>query len=915
MTIPRVSITINPGGNSGGGSGGGPTPPPGPTPSIALYSDEPDSITSVDGVVSAWGVATIAAGTPLLITDSYTGIRAIRLDIGSTLTIPANATLDAMATGDCTVIAVWRNRKFLENVELSIFDSSVNNTHVGYRLLAKDQFGSGFYREMRARISNGSSWVLDGPGSNTAWNAFAGLKTNATAVTTSATRSNLNVDHIDSYDLADSYSLPAGPAGDGVLGGSQIDLFAYLVYSPALTDEARADVVDDLNERFLLDVVQQVAGDGNLHIGIPGSCILDNGDILCSYRVAVDHAANPPGYLETKRSSDGGFLWTEAYQIHDTTSPTILDIRDSNLTQLSNGDVLINYFTADALTGYGNVQVRRSTDGGHTFGAPTTLGPFGYDLFEACSAPIIEDPLNPGVLYCPIYCQNTGGFSDAGYSKSTDNGATWGSFVVVCDGTADSAQYYEPGFVFLTATFGPFTAGTILGLVRDGTNFVMRLITAAANGTGWTLNANTTNLLASSAGRLAQLQSGRIVWAGRPFTLTSGTIYYLKEMVLGEATWSIVIFDAPGLDATTGIYIYGTILERTPGVMTIIYSPQFGDVVHNWAFVRCRARWPEWQLNGDMPQTIAPTSATVDPLDNVQFSGLGPGNDVWAIPVNNSGGSINASSGLYTAGSTGGDVDTVRKTNINDFTEDALVTVNGSSVIPPTSIDAGNLTAWWSPGVGLVLDGGSPGGGGQISTWTSADSSARVLTAAAGPTTQLGLNGNLSVRLNGTTQSFSGTDVINTLVGASSWTIGLTWKDSGSIADTGNYFLNANILASATDGFFAIGSTATQIFGGQDNSGAGTTYDILAAAAATAHYAVLQYDAVAGKIFISLNGAPFDAGTTVPVLGSSSSSIIVGISLIGARFKGELGELPIWKSKLTGANLTNLKAFLADSIA
>lgn len=917
MTIPRVSITIDPGGNSGGG-GSGPSPPPGPTPSIALYSDVPESIASVNGVVSTWGAASIKVGSPLLVTDSVTGIQAIRFDIGASLAIPANATLDAMATGDCTVIVVWRNRKFLENLELSIFDSSSNNTHIGYRLLALDQFGSGYYREMRARISNGSSWVLDGPATPTAWNAFAGLKTNAAAVTTSSTRSNLNVDHIDSYDIADTYALPSGPAGNGVLGNSQIDMFAFIVYSPALTDVERAAVVDDLNDRFLLDVVWPVAGDGDRHIGIPGSVLLPNGDILCSYRNAVDHNPAPPGFLEIRRSTDKGRTWGQPYAIHNTDDP-LLDIRDSNLVRVSNGDILLNYFTADGL-GYGNIQVRRSTDGGDTFGEPVTLGPFGYTGFEACSAPIIEDPLNAGVLYLPAYCLNTGSFSDSGYVKSTDNGVTWGSFVVVCDGAADSVQYYEPGFMFISAAtaarYPELTAGKILGLVRDGTNFVMRFISANANGTGWALNTADTNLLANSAGRIAQLTSGRIVFPGRPFTLTSASLFFLKTLISGEATWSIVIFDVPGLDATTGIYIYGTVLEPVEGFLTVIYSPQFGVTEHNWAFVRCRVRWPEWQLDGNMPSTLLPLTSTVDPLATVQFAATGPGNVAWTVHTNNSGASIDADTGLYTAGPGGGVDDTVREENINGFFLDAIVHITGSGVIPLTDIDPGTQTVCWLPSVGLVLDGGSPGGGGLVTTWTSADMSARVWTSNGGtqPTTQLGLNGNFSINF-GSDTSMTCPAHANDLTGAGSWTCALAWEDTGSIADTGNYFLNANIIASANDGFFAIGSTNTQIFGGQDNTGAGTTYDIVAAAASTPHYGVIQYDSVAQKIFISKDGGAFDAGTSVPTLGVSSQPLLLAKSLIGAHFIGRLGALAFWSTKQTGSNLTNIQAALADSIS
>lgn len=575
-------------------------------PSLELHSD----------VGGGWNAASVVTGTPAIATVD--GVSAMRFSTGSSLAIPANAITNALATGHCRVIIVWRSRTFLDNRQYALIDSSSNNTHIGYQLRVLDNYGSGYYREMRARVSNGSSWVVDQSPTPNAWNAFRALLPNVTVAETGPLVSRLASDHIESTSAAGPFTMPVGASGDLVFGGVEVDIYCAALYVGAIAAQMDADPaleaaeVDRLARRYGANVVQVVAGDGVRHIGIPGACKLDANTILVVYRNAADHNPTPAGWLEVRKitTSDNWVTASAsaAYEIHDTSSPTVLDIRDANLVKLANGDILVNYFTADS-SGYGLIQVRRSTDGGNTFGAPVTLGPFGYTAFEACSAPIIEDPLSAGTLYLPAYCMNTAGFSDSGYVKSTDNGVTWGAFNIFANGTTDSAHYYEPGLFFATASIpncrlpggstGTLTAGKIFGLVRDGTNFVMRELTANANGTGWTLNHDATIFLANSAGRLIQFQSGRVAAMQRPFTLTSATVYARRGTALND--WADIYFDAAGVDATTGIYIYGSMLEMRTGYFVCIYSPQFGVTGANWSFVRMRTRWPEGQLVGSWP--------------------------------------------------------------------------------------------------------------------------------------------------------------------------------------------------------------------------------------------------------------------------------------------------------------------------
>ncbi len=77
-----------------------------------------------------------------------------------------------------------------------------------------------------------------------------------------------------------------------------------------------------------------------------------------------------------------------------------------------------------------------------------------------------------------------------------------------------------------------------------------------------------------------------------------------------------------------------------------------------------------------IPMILSPITATVAALGTQQMTGLGGyGALVYSFQTNNSGGTINSSSGLYTAGSTPSVVDTLLVTDAQDNTATATITV------------------------------------------------------------------------------------------------------------------------------------------------------------------------------------------------------------------------------------------------
>ena len=88
------------------------------------------------------------------------------------------------------------------------------------------------------------------------------------------------------------------------------------------------------------------------------------------------------------------------------------------------------------------------------------------------------------------------------------------------------------------------------------------------------------------------------------------------------------------------------------------------------------------QFQSNSGLAISPSSTTLSRGDSQTFSASGgTGPYTFTILTNNSGGSINSATGIYTAGCTGGVADTVRVTDNLGNTRDASITVNPASNI------------------------------------------------------------------------------------------------------------------------------------------------------------------------------------------------------------------------------------------
>jgi len=124
--------------------------------------------------------------------------------------------------------------------------------------------------------------------------------------------------------------------------------------------------------------------------------------------------------------------------------------------------------------------------------------------------------------------------------------------------------------------------------------------------------------------------------------------------------------------------------------------------------------------------SIAPTPVSLSPLATQLFTAAdGTGPYVFTIHTNNSGGSVNSSTGVYTAGSTPDCSDTVRVSDTFSGTADAVVTVGPGVSISPTSVTKAPLgtqtfTASGGSGTGYVFAFNDNQSGGSINSSTGA---------------------------------------------------------------------------------------------------------------------------------------------------------------------------------------------------
>ena len=165
------------------------------------------------------------------------------------------------------------------------------------------------------------------------------------------------------------------------------------------------------------------------YAAFPDICRLQNGELYCVFYSGYGHVSTPNekwpkgGRIMAVRSLENGKTWSKPVVAIDTE----LDDRDPSIACLTDGTLLLNWFTLDK--NQVAVLLARSTDNGKTWSEPNKIKLDSTYSF-ACSAPVRQLP--DGSLILGLYCEDDKGKQAFGATvKSFDGGKTWKDLVYI----------------------------------------------------------------------------------------------------------------------------------------------------------------------------------------------------------------------------------------------------------------------------------------------------------------------------------------------------------------------------------------------------------------------------------------------------------------------------------------------------
>ncbi len=246
-------------------------------------------------------------------------------------------------------------------------------------------------------------------------------------------------------------------------------------------------------------------------------------------------------------------------------------------------------------------------------------------------------------------------FNGAGPQTFTNNGGAniTGTFTV--NKPVGTALTAATSMILGTSQALNVTSGTLY--LGHGSNLSAGAVTVGANGKLGNDSSTTITLggTLSNSG-VVDLQGGGAACPGDDLILIRSTVSGTQRPWNGTGRYRLVDVDVQDMGGS--------------GAVKKVYSgtDSGGNNLTTWDFSAGDTCPPE--------VSISPSTANVTSGGTQQFTGGGgfPSYS-FSIPVNNSGATINSSTGLYAAGATGNVTDTVRVTDLFGATADATVTV------------------------------------------------------------------------------------------------------------------------------------------------------------------------------------------------------------------------------------------------
>ena len=219
-----------------------------------------------------------------------------------------------------------------------------------------------------------------------------------------------------------------------------------------------------------------VSGNGTDIAFFPSITKASNGDLITVYYWNAVHVGTDKGIIRMVKSTNNGSSWGSAVTIVDWTGQN-LDVRDPHINTLANGNLVLTFFSyryEDSVPVKGSY-FSKSTDNGATWSTPVLVPSSNY--WNATSGAVIE--LGNGDLIMPTYGPASATGNDrVTLVRSSNGGTSWGSEVVVASSTSEG---------FNEATFAYAGSNTIYCLMRENG----KIYKSTDNGATWNFDKAT----------------------------------------------------------------------------------------------------------------------------------------------------------------------------------------------------------------------------------------------------------------------------------------------------------------------------------------------------------------------------------------------------------------------------------------
>lgn len=205
------------------------------------------------------------------------------------------------------------------------------------------------------------------------------------------------------------------------------------------------------------------------YYAFPGFAVAANGDLVVTAMQSTDEQTTRDGRIVRKISTDDGATWGTQGTVADISN----DLRDSDLVALSNGDLMCSYTEYLGGSDHQSWTVI-STDNGASWGTPVLIVSPLTDWSFICGKPL---ELPNGDIIAALYGRVISGPRDEiGLSISTDGGASWSADGLMIDTVAFGRAAQEPclaydptlGRVWCAFRSDDFTYGIYMIYSDDG---------------------------------------------------------------------------------------------------------------------------------------------------------------------------------------------------------------------------------------------------------------------------------------------------------------------------------------------------------------------------------------------------------------------------------------------------------------